>query len=130
MTSTTRAASAGPDLDGLLMAHRGFRAEFGRLAKPAREVRDEQHAGLIDDQIDLVMHVLHHHHTAEDTNIWPSLVDRAPGAAPALARLEAQHEDMDPLFTAITDRSRPVSARADDLEALHQLLNAHLDEEE
>lgn len=37
---------------------------------------------------------------------------------------------MDPLFTAITDKTRPVADRADDLQALHEMLNAHLDEEE
>ena len=128
MTSTT--TEAGPDLDAFLMAHRGFRAEFGRLAAAARAVRDEAHAALIDDQIELVMHLLHHHHTGEDTSVWPRLVERLPAAKPALDRLEAQHADMDPLFAAVTDRGRPVRDRADDLHTLHEVLNAHLDEEE
>jgi len=128
--TTTPSPTAGPDLRGFLMAHRGFRAEFGRLAAAARQVRDEAHAALIESQIDLVMHVLHHHHTAEDTSIWPDLVAKAPSAAPALDRLEAQHEEMDPLFTAVTDSTRSVAERAVDLQALHDLLNAHLDEEE
>ncbi|MGZ4611491.1 MAG: hemerythrin domain-containing protein [Actinomycetes bacterium] len=128
MTSTT--TEAGPDLDAFLMAHRGFRAEFGRLAGAARAVRDEAHAALVDDQIELVMHLLHHHHTGEDTSVWPRLVERLPAAKPALDRLEAQHAEMDPLFAAVTDRSRPVTDRADDLLALHEVLNAHLDEEE
>lgn len=128
ITVSTRQST--PDLSGFLMGHRGFRAEFGRLARAARHVRDDAHAALIDDQIDLVMHLLHHHHTGEDTSIWPRLVTRRPSAKPALARLEAQHEDMDPLFEAVTDRSRPVRSRADDLERLHAMLNTHLDEEE
>jgi hypothetical protein len=112
------------------MAHRGFRAEFGRLATAAAAVRDDAHAALIDDQIELVMHLLHHHHTAEDTSLWPVLVDRAPAAREALARLEEQHEDMDPLFTRIENRSIPVAERAATLAELHDVLNAHLDEEE
>ncbi len=123
-------ATAGPDLSGFLMGHRGFRAEFGRIAAAAQAVRDDAHAALLDDQIDLVMHLLHHHHTAEDDHVWPTLVARAPEAAPALARLESQHEDMDPLFTAVTDKSRPIAERVDDLYRLHDMLNAHLDEEE
>ena len=76
------------------------------------------------------MHVLHHQHTAEDITIWPALVRRAPMSKPALDRLEAQHEAMDPLFAGVTDTSQPVGGRADDLQALHDLLNDHLDEEE
>jgi hypothetical protein len=126
MTTT----SMQPDLGGFLMAHRAFRAEFGRLAAVARAPRDAAHERLIDDQIDLVMHLLHHHHTTEDEVIWPTLLARVPAASTALDRLEAQHEEMDPLFTAIVDRHRPLPGRADHLEALHEVLNAHLDEEE
>jgi hypothetical protein len=128
--TTTLTPSAGPDLSGFLMAHRGFRAEFGRLAVAARQVRDAKHEALVESQIDLVMHVLHHHHTAEDVSIWPSLVRRAPTSKPALDRLEAQHEAMDLLFIAVTDTGRSVADRADDLQLLHDLVNDHLDEEE
>jgi hypothetical protein len=130
LMATTEVMTDAPDLTGFLMAHRGFRAEFGRLATAARQVRDAEHAALIDEQIELVLHLLHHHHTTEDTEIWPYLLSLAPAARPALDRLEAQHEDMDPLFTAVGDRSRPVAERADDLERLHEMLNDHLDEEE
>ena len=119
-----------PDLSGFLMAHAGFRREFGRLAGAAREVRDAEHAALIDDQIDLVMYLLHHHHTEEDDVVWPLILDKVPEAAEVLAALEAQHDEMDPLFQAVTDRSRPVAERADDLERLHEVLIAHLDNEE
>jgi hemerythrin HHE cation binding domain-containing protein len=136
MTETTQPApaatpaSAEPDLAAFLMAHRGFRSEFGRLATVARAPRDAAHAALIDDQIALVMHLLHHHHTAEDTSLWPTLLTRVPEAAAALGRLEAQHEDMDPLFALISDTSRPLPDRAAALQELHEVLNAHLDEEE
>ena len=128
--SGTALMTGAPDLSGFLLAHRGFRAEFGRLAAAARQVRDAGHAALLDDQIELVMRLLHHHHTAEDTGIWPRIVSRAPEAKAALDRLAAQHEDMDPLFTAVTDRSRSVADRAADLARLHEVLNDHLDEEE
>src|SRR4051794_11986289 len=132
-TVPTQPATAGrpqPDLAAFLMAHRGFRSEFGRLARASRHVRDDAHRALLEDQVELVMHLLHHHHTAEDEGLWALLVTRAPDAAPALGRLEAQHEDMDPLFEAVTDRGRPLEARADAMQQLHDVLNAHLDEEE
>lgn len=130
-TAQTRpAAASAPDLRPFLMAHRGFRTEFGRLAAAASNPRDAAHEALIEDQVALVMHLLHHHHTAEDTSVWPTLLTRVPEAAAALGRLEAQHEDMDPLFQAVTDRSQPLTVRAVAMRDLHETLNAHLDEEE
>jgi hypothetical protein len=127
---TTESARQEPDLSGFLLAHAGFRCEFARLATAAREVRDAEHAALIDEQIDLVMYLLHHHHTEEDDVVWPLILGKTPEAADVLAALEEQHEAMDPLFRAVTDRSRPVADRVEDLEALHAMLNAHLDNEE
>jgi hypothetical protein len=69
--TTTLTPSAGPDLRGFLMAHRGFRAEFGRLAGAARQVRDAKHEALVESQIDLVMH---------------RLVAGVPAAVPGLVR--------------------------------------------
>ena len=126
----TDAPDTQPDLSGFLMAHAGFRREFARLAGAARAVRDTEHAALIDEQIELVMYLLHHHHTEEDDVVWPLILTKAPEAAGVLAALEEQHEEMDPLFRAVTDRSRPLADRADDLERLHEVLNAHLDNEE
>lgn len=121
---------AQPDLSGFLMAHRGFRVEFGRLAVAARDPRDQTQARLVDEQIELVLHLLQHHQTAEDEAIWPLLRRRAPEAGPSLDRLESQHEDMDPLVASVADVSRSVTERAEDLQTLHELLNDHLDEEE
>ena len=120
-----------PDLSGFLMAHRGFRVEFGRLAVAAQDPRDESQARLVDEQIDLVLHVLHHHHTAEDTidlaaAARPGAGGRAcprPARGPARRHGPALRRDRGQVHAR--SRSGPRH-----LQALHELLNDHLDEEE
>jgi len=120
----------GEDLTNFLMAHAGMRAEFGRLAEACRSVRDQAHADLLESQIALVLHVLHHHHTVEDELVWPALVARAPEQAHLLQDLEDQHAQIDPLIQAAGDVRVPLAGRADALRALHVALNDHLDQEE
>jgi hypothetical protein len=118
------------DLTNFLMAHAGMRAEFGRLAEATRVVRDEPHADLLESQLALVLHVLHHHHTVEDELVWPPLVARVPEHAQLLQDLEDQHIHIDPLIQAAGDVRVPLAQRADTLQALHEALNSHLDQEE
>jgi hypothetical protein len=119
-----------PDLRGFLLAHAGFRTEYGRLAGAAGATRDAAHAQLIEDQIELVSSHLKHHHGDEDAWMWPLLRSRRPGAVAALDALEEQHERIDPLLHAVTDTSRPLADRAAPMRELHQLLNEHLNNEE
>ena len=118
------------DLTNFLMAHAGMRAEFGRLADACRHVRDEAHADLLESQIALVLQVLHHHHTVEDELVWPALVTRVPEQAHLLQELEDQHVHIDPLIEAAGDVRVPLAERTHALQALHEALNAHLDQEE
>ena len=134
MTVQDHPAAPGPlgadDLTNFLMAHAGMRVEYGRLADACRRVRDEAHAELLESQIALVLHVLHHHHTVEDELVWPMLLERVPAARPALAALEAEHERIDPLLERARDTRIPLAERAETLQELHEALNAHLDAEE
>jgi hemerythrin HHE cation binding domain-containing protein len=118
------------DLTGFLLAHAAMRVEFGRLAGACREVRDAQHAELLESQIALALELLHHHHTVEDELVWPMLVERVPQARPALDALESQHEHIDPLIERAGDTRIPLAERATALQELHDALNAHLDAEE
>jgi hemerythrin-like domain-containing protein len=132
---TTEAAATSTslshtDLGAFLLAHAAMRVEYGRLAGACRRVRDAQHAELVEDQIALVLDLLHHHHTVEDELVWPMLLERVPESRPALAALEAQHERIDPLLERARDARVPLSERAATLQELHEALNAHLDAEE
>lgn len=117
-------------LAGFLLAHAGMRKEFARLAGAARVTADSRRAALIEDQIVLVTETLHHHHTVEDEEMWPKLRARAPHAVVELDKLEAEHEDVDPLIERAADTTLTLAEREDALQQLHDLLNAHLDREE
>ena len=121
--STTR--SGGElEMSGFLIAHAGMRQEFGLLAKAAAGPLEPARAALVEDQIAMVLEVLHHHHTAEDDTIWPTLLARVPAAAADLDALEAEHARIDPLISAAGDRGRPLAERAPVLAELHELINA------
>ncbi|MFI9596342.1 hemerythrin domain-containing protein [Nonomuraea sp. NPDC052265] len=117
-------------LTGFLMMHAGFRAEFGRLAEACGDPRDDAHEELLEEQLALVLDMLHAHHSHEDATLWPKLAGRAPEAAPALAELESEHSLLDPLVEAAADRGTPLAERAPTLRRLHELVNEHLDHEE
>ncbi|RCG25878.1 hemerythrin domain-containing protein [Sphaerisporangium album] len=117
-------------LTGFLMMHAGFRAEFGRLAEACRSPRDAEHGELLEEQLALVLEMLHAHHAHEDADLWPRLAGRAPEAAAVLAELESEHAVLDPLVRAAGDRSVPLPDRAPTLLRLHEFVNEHLDHEE
>ncbi|ABW14801.1 Hemerythrin HHE cation binding domain protein [Parafrankia sp. EAN1pec] len=118
------------DLAGFVIAHAGMRREFGRLARVARAPRGAEHAALIEEQIALTTDVLHSHHAGEDRDLWPLLRLRAPEAAGELDALAAEHESVDPLLAAAAETAVALTERAQVLEALHDLINAHLDHED
>ena len=118
------------ELSGFLAMHQGFRAEFGRLAVACREPRDAAHEALLEEQLALVLDVLHLHHTHEDVHLWPFLLERSPESAWDLDTLELEHEILAPLIDAAHDTSVPLPGRVAVLERLHRTLNDHLDHEE
>jgi hypothetical protein len=76
---------------------------------------------------------LHNHHTGEDVALFPLVAERRPRSAPALERLQEEHEriaalveDLRRTLTADTD---PATTRAE-VERLTTALEAHLTYEE
>jgi hemerythrin-like domain-containing protein len=128
------ALATGPltekDMAGFLLAHAAMRQEFALLAAAARAPRDDEHAALIEDQIDLVCDILHKHHNGEDAAIFMMLRERKPEIIRDIETLEAEHANIDPVLDAATTKSVPLTERADTLAELHGLINAHLDREE
>lgn len=118
------------ELAGFLSMHAGFRTEFGRLADACQAPRDRAHEELLEEQIAMVLDVLHDHHVHEDEVIWPFLVTQSPGATADLDALEAEHEVLDPLIRAARDTATPLVERAAVLRRLHEVVNDHLDHEE
>ncbi|GII53918.1 hypothetical protein Pth03_23070 [Planotetraspora thailandica] len=86
---------------------------------------------------------VHHHHSSEDELFWPVLRRLFPGAVAALDELTAEHEKLDAelksLSVAVDAVSREGAAAsggrnaglaAESAERVHDLLTAHLDDEE
>jgi hypothetical protein len=88
----------------MYMAHTMFRREFGLL--PAliggAGAADAARARIIAQHFELIQTVLHHHHHAEDTYLWPRILSRAgQDAAPVMAAMETQHEELDKVLTDV-----------------------------
>lgn len=57
----------------MLVVHTAFRREFRLLPGLVRAtpVGDAKHAARVAAHLDLITNFLHHHHTGEDTLLWP-----------------------------------------------------------
>jgi hemerythrin-like domain-containing protein len=79
----------------MFAAHTMFRREFGLMPGLVRAVAagDSQRAALVADHIALVSTVLNHHHSGEDSYVWPRLLERCPQeCAQLVAVMEEQHQ--------------------------------------
>ncbi len=100
--------AAGPhDLSGMYVAHHAFRRDLDRFAAAARNtpVDDVRTWRSLATRWARFGAVLHHHHTTEDTAIWPPLLAAVDTAGDAAGRrileaMEAEHEVIDPQLAA------------------------------
>ncbi|WIX76264.1 hemerythrin domain-containing protein [Amycolatopsis carbonis] len=103
------------------MVHTALRREFGLMPKLIAGVAegDTARAALVADHLELVGTILHHHHHAEDLEIWPHLLERCPAeVAPLVYGMERHHERIAFLAVDLTDavaawRAEPNPARRD-----------------
>jgi len=96
--------------------HTMFRREFALLPDLVRTVpaKDEERARVVADHISLLTLILHNHHTAEDTHLWPRLFKRAPrDVDPVVALLEGQHGRLDVVLSSVDTRLRAWTDGAD-----------------
>ncbi len=83
-----------------------------------------------------VCHGLDHHHTIEDTHMFPAMAERDPALAGPVARLREEHQAikhlLDALRALLADDAPPVAPDdlAREVERLTRELEAHLDYEE
>ncbi len=130
------------DIREMYMAHTMFRREFTLLPALVRGVSagDEERAQVVAGHLGFVTNVLHHHHQAEDTHLWPKLLERGPEEIdPIVHVMESQHADIDKGLTGIqaaTAAWRTGAAvehgndLAEALDRLLPLLDEHLGVEE
>ena len=126
------------DRSEMLMIHNMFRREFALMPGLVGAVIAGEHdrAQIIGDHVQTVTDLLHQHHTHEDENIWPLLLDRCGESVASLVELmQGQHRQVATLLHqvdaalsiwrhAVTIESR--EALADVLGRLIPALKEHL----
>ena len=137
--TTTTAVGAGAEMATI---HSAFRRELRLAPALVRSVEhgDRLRAGIVSVHLDLVDRFLHHHHTIEDSMVWPKLLDRVPAEImPIVELMETQHETVADVLERTTAlrmewRKDADSSRAAQLASLyaqhHDALVEHLDAEE
>jgi iron-sulfur cluster repair protein YtfE (RIC family) len=116
----------------IMTSHHGFRRDLARFQRAITNV-DTTRIDALREEWKSFHEALHHHHTVEDTAMFPGMKTEHPQVAPAIDHLFDQHHRIDPLlargdhaFAALPDTHE----LHDVLEALRVLLDAHLDMEE
>ncbi len=84
---------------GFVGVHLGLRAEAAHVER----LRDAGDLAGAQRRARLLAIVLHHHHRAEDTVLFPALVARQPGVSVTTAELEAQHVALDAALGRLPD---------------------------
>ena len=104
---------------GFVGVHLGLRAEAAHVER----LTDAGDLTQARRRAELLARVLHHHHRAEDTVLFPALVDRQPGLVVTTDELEAQHLGLDVALSALPgDLTTADEAR--------RLIERHLGQEE
>ncbi len=129
------------DSSDMLIIHNMFRREFALMPGLVGVVvaGDHDRAQIIGDHVQAVIALLHDHHTHEDEDIWPLLLDRCTRAARLVGLMQGQHHQVATLLhevdealsiwrDAVTVETR--DALADVLDRLIPALKEHLSTEE
>ena len=137
------AAPEGPvDMTVMYLMHHAFRRDLHAFSEtvPRTPVEDRDAWRALGQRWEHFAAVLHHHHTGEDTYLWPFLMGRATEEERGtLAAMEAEHAEIDPGlaacaagFARLADHA-DVDARAGlavRLCAVREALGRHLRHEE
>lgn len=107
LAGQTFVADGPHDLSGMYVMHHAFRRDLDRFVAATRNTPVAETATwrALARRWHRFGTVLHHHHTIEDTAIWPPLLHRVDAAGDAAARatleaMEAEHELIDPQLGA------------------------------
>ncbi|MGW4340487.1 hemerythrin domain-containing protein [Rhodococcus koreensis] len=139
-TKTTKTTMmSDTDIEIMGIVHDAFRRDAARLARAAQRYGSEDpatHAALLVGWHGF-RHGLHHHHTIEDTYIWPLMRRKLagnPDAVAVLDAMEAEHALLDPALaqvqTAFDDPDHGHERLADRVDHLLGVLHSHLAHEE
>jgi hemerythrin-like domain-containing protein len=140
-----QAGEPKPDLLGIRLAHRAMLVDLVRLTELAKAVRDRDvictpaRARAISQYVEMLCDSIHHHHTTEDTVLWP-VIQASVGDHLDLSELTDDHAALDPRLDQL--RARAAAFRlsngdrkvaflmAFELAELTTLLTEHINDEE
>jgi hemerythrin-like domain-containing protein len=129
------------DVRDMAIIHQTFRNAFSESARLVRATPtpSSERVKFLSEHIEFAVNMLHVHHEGEDELLYPLLAERAPDQADMVRRIEAQHKDVTGAIDAVTDARKGWSTApsvetaatlAARLEALNDVLQPHLDDEE
>ncbi len=134
-----------PELVGITLAHRAMLTDVGRLVGAVTAIAEgrqrcsTRRAQAIARYTDLLCESIHHHHTVEDTVLWPVINACAAGIVD-LTELTEDHAALDPRLEIIGHRAnafrvaggdrRTAALLAAELADLRNLISEHIAEEE
>ena len=125
----------------MLLVHRVFRREFHDVAAliDGVPVGDVVRAQVVGDHLAFMLSALHHHHEAEDDQVWPKLQARAPSNEADIQRMVDEHaaiaaavHRVETLLAAWTKSGHRESGQqlVAAVAELSALVDEHLDDEE
>ena len=137
----TTTVSEKPDINEMRVIHRVFRRELTALPGLVRRVPDgdEARTEIVGRHAQFVLAGLHIHHTGEDENLWPLLLERAKPSTELIETMQAQHMGVHTHVDRAQElldtwRRRPSGRAGEELatevEQLNEALFEHLDQEE
>ena len=133
-----------PELIGITLAHRAMLTDVTRLVTAVTAIGEgrqrcsTRRAQAIARYTDLLCESIHHHHTVEDTVLWP-VIDACAGGVVDLTELTDDHAALDPRLEIIGHRANAFRIAGDrrtaallgaELGDLRNLLTEHIAEEE
>jgi hemerythrin-like domain-containing protein len=137
----TVATAEKPDVNEMKVIHRVFRRELGALPALVRRTPDGDaaRAQVVGKHAQFILTGLHIHHTGEDENLWPLLLERAAPSTELIETMQAQHERVHEYVDQsqalldtwrLTPSQENGEALATTVEQLSAALFEHLDQEE
>jgi len=115
----------------VMLSHHGFRRDLKRFESALVAIArgDTTRRVAVQEEWQKFHATLHGHHQAEDTGMFPNLASRNESVRKTIARLEADHREIDPLLergdAAFADLADPTAALAI-ITRLQILLTPHL----
>jgi hemerythrin-like domain-containing protein len=112
----------------MALVHRAFRRELGNATDLVRNtsVGDTSRSAVVGGHIEFMLTAIHHHHLAEDAQVWPRLSAKAPSRTVEVHRMQSDHRDISDASERVRDTATRWADTAD--RALADQLVAHIEE--